>query len=305
MAEEPVVFSFGDFELDEERRELRRAGTPVELQLRPFQLLAYLVRNSDRAVPREELFERIWADTAVSDAALSSALRDVRRVLGDDGTDQTWIRTQRGRGLRFVAPVEERLGLREGAGAERRLARPVGAIAVAVALLVGGFWWLNRAGPEIPSIRSVAVLSFVDMSPEGDQEYFGDGMAEALSDTLSRVDGLRVVARTSAFAFKGQNEDIRSIGEQLGVGAVVEGSVRKAGDRIRITAQLVRAEDGFHLWSQTYDRELDDVFSIQDEIARAVSEALRVRLAGAPLRSARDLRAYELYLVGRHLEASA
>jgi TolB-like protein/class 3 adenylate cyclase/Tfp pilus assembly protein PilF len=149
---------------------------------------------------------------------------------------------------------------------------------------------------------AIAVLPFADMSPAGDQEYFADGMAEELINALTKVPGLRVVARTSAFAFKGKNEDIRTIGKQLNVGAVIEGSVRKAGERVRITAQLVRVADGFHIWSETYDRKLDDVFAIQDEIARATVAALEVRLASAePLvkRPTGNLRAYELYLTGR------
>ena len=150
---------------------------------------------------------------------------------------------------------------------------------------------------------AVAVLPFADMSPERDQEYFADGMAEEIITALSRVEGLRVVARTSAFAFKGKNEDIREIGRQLDVGAVVEGSVRKDGERLRITAQLIRVEDGFHMWAETYDRELDDVFLVQDQIARATVAALKVQLlSSATLVKSPGLnpRAYELYLVGRH-----
>jgi TolB-like protein/Tfp pilus assembly protein PilF len=139
------------------------------------------------------------------------------------------------------------------------------------------------------------------MSPGGDQEYFADGMSEELINRLSKIEDLRVVARTSAFAFKGKQVDIREIGEQLDVGAVVEGSVRKAGDRLRITAQLVQVADGYHLWSETYERRLDDVFAIQDEISRAIADALEARLdstqASKPPTS--NVRVYELYLMGR------
>ena len=149
---------------------------------------------------------------------------------------------------------------------------------------------------------SIVVLPFADMSPNGDQEYFADGMAEELINRLSKIEDLRVVARTSAFAFKGKDVGIREIGDQLNVGAVVEGSVRKAGDRLRITAQLVQVADGFHVWSETYDRDLEDVFAIQEEIASAVAEALQVRLLGGPQVEplTKDFRAYELYLIGRH-----
>jgi TolB-like protein/Tfp pilus assembly protein PilF len=175
-----------------------------------------------------------------------------------------------------------------------------GVLIVAVAAVV---WWsmTPRTAPPTSLPTSIVVLPFADMSPDGDQEYFADGMAEELINTLSKIEGLRVVARTSAFAFKGKDVGVREIGDQLDVGAVVEGSVRKAGDRLRITAQLVTVEDGFHLWSETYDRKLGDVFAIQDEIGAAVARALEVRLGNAPVQGAptQDLQAYELYLTGR------
>jgi TolB-like protein/class 3 adenylate cyclase/Tfp pilus assembly protein PilF len=181
----------------------------------------------------------------------------------------------------------------------------VGAFLVLVAFIGG--WWLFARGPgdvAAPgSIRSLAVLPFVNMSGDPEQEYFADGMSEELINALSKVPGLRVAARTSAFAFKDKNEDIRTIGRRLNVAAVVEGSVRKSGDRVRITAQLIRVADGFHIWSDAFDRKLDDVFAIQDEIARATVTALEVHLASTqPLvkRPTEDLRAYELYLTGRH-----
>ena len=139
---------------------------------------------------------------------------------------------------------------------------------------------VTRSGePDIPSI---AVLPFADMSPEKDQDYFCEGMAEEIIDALTQLDGLRVVARTSAFQFKGQASDLRDVGAKLNVKTVLEGSVRKAGNRLRITAQLINTEDGYHLWSERYDRELDDVFAVQDEIARTVVEKLKGRLLRSP-----------------------
>ncbi len=153
-----------------------------------------------------------------------------------------------------------------GSGSRRWAALAGGALLLGVAAVV---WWRSTPSPPLPSLATaIVVLPFADLSPDGDQEYFADGMTEELIHTLSKIEDLRVVARTSAFAFKGRKVDIREIGDQLGVGAVVEGSVRKAGERLRITAQLVQVSDGFHLWSETYDRRLDDVFLIQDEIAR-------------------------------------
>jgi TolB-like protein/Flp pilus assembly protein TadD len=158
------------------------------------------------------------------------------------------------------------------------------------------------APPDAP--RSVAVLPFADMSPERDQEYFGDGIAEEIISALTRIDALRVAARTSSFAFKGKNEDIGSIGARLKVGAVVEGSIRKAGKRLRVTAQLVNVADGFQLWSERYDRDLEDVFAIQDEIAANIVQALRVVLSSEAKRAigrprTDHIAAYEHYLRGR------
>jgi TolB-like protein/Tfp pilus assembly protein PilF len=178
----------------------------------------------------------------------------------------------------------------------------IGALVLALGMALFGPE-MGTAPGEVPPIRAVAVLAFADMSPAGDQGYLGDGIAEEIMGGLSKVDALRVTARTSAFAFKGRNESIQTIGEQLGVGAVVEGSVRKAGNRLRITAQLIRVADGFELWSHSFDRKLDDVFAIQDEIARATVAALKVELIGTRQLvkpPTGDVRAYELYVTGRH-----
>jgi len=163
----------------------------------------------------------------------------------------------------------------------------------------------SEEGGEVRRISpSIAVLPFRDMSPQGDQDYFCEGMAEELINALAQLEGLRVVARTSAFQFKGKNLDVRNIGEQLDVGTVLEGSVRKAGNRVRVTAQLVSVADGFHLWSEKYDRDLEDIFSIQDEISLAIVERLKVRLLGEEKdrllkRYTKNLDAHNLYLQGR------
>ena len=159
--------------------------------------------------------------------------------------------------------------------------------------------------PEQPDVLSIAVLPFVNMSADPEQEYFCDGLAEELIDALARLDGLRVVARTSAFRFKGDAPDLREVGEKLNVQTVVEGSVRKAGSRLRINAQLINTGDGYHLWSERYDRDMDDVFPVQDEIAQSVVEKLKVELLGeqdAPVikRSTDNVEAYNLYLKGRY-----
>jgi serine/threonine-protein kinase len=161
-----------------------------------------------------------------------------------------------------------------------------------------------RARPATPeeSRPSIAVLAFTNMSADPENEYFSDGLAEEIINALTHVPRLKVIARTSAFAFKGKNDDIRKIAEVLGVAHVLEGSVRKAGNRIRVTAQLVAAADGSHIWSERYDREMADVFAIQDEISQAIASALQVRLAAKPAqpRHTPQLPAYEAVLKGRH-----
>jgi serine/threonine-protein kinase len=197
----------------------------------------------------------------------------------------------------------------------RRLV-PILAGTIAIVLLVGGPWaWktidarLVRAGAAAPHDRqaaggddrpSVAVLPFVDMSPDGDHEYLGDGLAEELSARLAQIEGLRVAARTSAFQYKGTSPDVRLVGTNLGVATVVEGSVRRSGDRVRITAQLINTGTGYHLWSQTYETSIADVFAIEDTIGQAVAQTLRVRLSARAPRDAERGAAFDAYLRGRH-----
>ena len=159
--------------------------------------------------------------------------------------------------------------------------------------------------PRTPDVPSIAVLPFADMSPEKDQGYFCEGLAEELIDALAQLEGLRVVARTSAFQFGGKGHDLREVGEQLKVTTVLEGSVRKVGNRLRINTQLINTADGYHLWSERYDRDMDDVLAVEDEIAQSVVDKLKVRLSAAEQQAARDVpasaRAYEHYLRVNHL----
>jgi TolB-like protein/Flp pilus assembly protein TadD len=194
--------------------------------------------------------------------------------------------------------------------------RRAAAIAVVSAGLLAGALWVGRRQPTSQASDSaggpaagpsIAILPFVDLSPAKDQEYLADGLAEELQSTLARIPELKVVARTSSFQFKGKNEDARDVGRKLDVATLLEGSVRKAGDRVRITVQLVKTADGFHLWSDTFDRQLDDIFAVQDEIARSVAGALRVELLSGAAPAVKtpsqphEAEAYSLYLEGRHL----
>jgi TolB-like protein len=190
----------------------------------------------------------------------------------------------------------------------RRRRSTAGTIVAGLTLLVlvlGGYAtyrWIRT--PGVAPLASAAVLPFVDLSPQKDQEYFSDGLTEELITTLSQVSGLRVAARTSSFQFKGQNRDVREIGRMLDVGAVLAGSVRKSGNRLRVSTQLISVKDGYQLWSESYDRDVADVFAVQEDVARSIVAALRVRLAPArdsalAVRPTVDLQAYDLYLKGR------
>jgi len=244
-------YRFGRCSVDTGLKQVLLDGRPVETQPKAFDLLIYLLRHRDRVVDKDELLAALWPGVVVSDSALNQALRKARAMVGDDGTQQRVIRTMQRRGFRFVADVEE-IGERE-----------------------------PGTRTDAPREASVAVLPFADMSPERDQEYFCDGMTEEVITAMTRTPALKVAARTSVFAFKHRADDVREIGRRLGVASVLEGSVRKSGDRLRVTAQLIDAKSGFHLWSERWDRGVEDMLAIQDEIAERIAEALRT---GTPAR---------------------
>ena len=218
-----------------------------------------------------------------SAAELRAALKRLMRGSGaSSGPSSLAVRQAR----------QSRLGLIAGIGVAALVA------SVAVAWILG----VRHGGTPAREIASIAVLPFADMSQARDQEYFSDGLSEELLDVLAKVSQLRVIGRTSSFQFKGKNEDLRVIAQKLGVDHLLEGSVRKEGNRVRVTAQLIRASDGSHLWSETYDRTLEDVFKVQDEIADAVAQALKVTLldGGLPERMPASSEAHNLYLEGKY-----
>jgi TolB-like protein/Tfp pilus assembly protein PilF len=276
---ELLDFRFDDFEIDVARHELRRAGAVVHIEPQVFDLIVLLVKNRDRIVSKDELIEAIWQGRIISEAALSSRISAARRALGDSGNDQSLIRTLHKRGFRFVGDVEEVAAAAAVAAAQEPAPQPAAKDAPQL---------VPSAEPlPLPDKPSIAVLPFQNMSRDPDQEYFADGLTEDIITGLSRQRWFFVIARNSSFTFKGQAVDVRDVAAQLGVRYVLEGSVRKAENRVRVTGQLIDAANGNHLWAERYDRELADIFALQDEITTRVigsvgpqilvAEAARVR----------------------------
>src|SRR5215467_7493286 len=238
-----VQFYFDRHKLDADRRELRRRSTLVAVEPQVFDLLVYLVKNRDRVVTKDDLIASVWGGRIVSDSTLSSRMNAARRAIGDNGDEQRLIRTIPRRGVRFVGEVSTEPFQSEATPAPE---------------------------PRTPAIRpsrpAVAVLPFVNVSGEPEQDYFADGITEDIITALSKVRWFLVIARNSSFVYKGQPINNKRIGEELGVNYLIEGSVRKSGDRVRITAQLKDTAIGNQLWSERYDRQLAGVFDVQDEI---------------------------------------
>jgi len=249
-----VRFRFDQCLLDDELRELKRADAPVALQPQVFDLLLYLIQERERVVSKDDLISRIWQDRAVSDSALNSRINAARQAIGDDGQRQHLIRTVARKGFRFVGEVSE-----EASGAQSREQR-------------------STPGQRTPDRPAIAVLAFENMSDDPEQDYFCDGISEDILTALSKVRWFLVISRNSSFAYKGRAVQLKQIGDELGVRYVVEGSVRKSGDRLRITAQLNDTTTGAHLWAEQYDRELGDIFAVQDEITNAIVVAIEPQI---------------------------
>jgi TolB-like protein len=252
-----VQLLFDDFTLDTERRELCRGPTPVPVEPQVFDLLIYLVQNRDRVVSRDDLIAAVWDGRMISDSAVASRINAARRAIGDSGEAQRLIRTIVRRGVRFVGAVQTR----PYAGATR----PVDPPPIEPPL---------RAALPRPDRPAIAVLPFVNASGEPEQDFFSDGISEDIITALARLRWFFVIARNSSFAYRGEAVPMRRIGEELGVGYLVEGSVRKSGERVRITAQLNDVATGSQIWAERYDRRLADVFAVQDEITEAIVAAI-------------------------------
>ena len=304
-----MTFAFGDHVLDVGRRELRRAGNAVAVEPRTFDLLLYLVRHRDRVVSKADLIESVWGGRIVSDAALTTRINVARKAIGDSGAAQSLIRTIHRKGVRFIGEVRETAATPIHSAADA-LSSPPSRNTEGEAERHAKKTDDHTSSLSSPDKPSVAILPFVNLSADPEQDYFADGMVEEIITALSRVRWLFVTARTSTLAYKGQAVDMRQVGRELGVRYLLEGSVRKAGDRVRITAQLIEAETGAHVWADRYDRDLTDIFAIQDEItdvlvtaiAPAMSQAEQSRALRKPPES---LGAWEAYHRGLAESTSA
>lgn len=312
------VLRFGVFEVDLRAGELFKQGIKIRLQQQPFRVLVLLLEHPGEVVTREDLCRAIWpAGTFVeADVGLDAAIHKLRSALGDSAESPRLVETLPRRGYRFIAAVEAVVPAEEHASTPAPQRRPLlwaGAVAVVAGLLLAvntaglRTRWLGRSAP--PRIQSIAVLPFANLSGDSAQEYFAEGMTEALVTRLGSSEGLRVISHTSTMHYKGRRETmptVPEIGRQLHVDAIVEGAVLRVGNRVRVTAQLVEASTDRHLWAETYERDLRDVLGLQDAIARAITNEVQIRLSSShqgPVASTRarpvDPEAYDLYLRGR------
>jgi adenylate cyclase len=267
-------FHVGEWLIEPNLSAISRNRATVHLQPKVMGVLVCLAQHAGEPVSKERLLEAVWPDAFVTDDVLKHCIAELRRVFGDDAQDPAIIQTIPKRGYRLVAQVS-------ACEASKALA-------------------------AIPKHDSIAVLPFLNLSADPDNEYFADGVTEEIINALAQIEQLSVVARSSAFSFKGKHLDPRSVGQQLNVRRILEGSVRRAEHRLRITAQLIDVENGYHLWSQRYDRELKDVFEIQDEIARSIADRLKITFSGIGQGSlvkpgTKNVEAYQLYAKGRAL----
>jgi len=261
-----MKFLFDNHALDTDRRELHRGSERIAVEPQVFDLLVYLVQNCDRVVSKDDLIASVWRGRIVSDSTLTSRINAARKAVGDSGEDQKLIRTVVRKGLRFVGTVHAKSNGAEPAHA----AGPLDEVREQ-----------SRAGLPLPDRPAIAVLPFINMGGDAEQEYFSDGISEDIITALSKLRWFFVIARNSSFIYKGKAVHLQQVADELGVRYVLEGSVRKGGDRVRITAQLNDVATGSHIWAERYDRELADVFAVQDEITEAIVAAIEPQLYAA------------------------
>jgi TolB-like protein/DNA-binding winged helix-turn-helix (wHTH) protein/Tfp pilus assembly protein PilF len=308
-----VIFRFDRFQADDTAFRLTADGVPVSLEPKALRLLLYLIQNRGRLVRKQELLDAVWAEAAVSESALTRSVGLLRKALDDDSREPRFIETVPTAGYRFIAQVEMAAEFQPGAPAApaqppappatadpRRHLR-LGLVAGGcLLLLIAAAWLVVSRRHAAPAIHSLAVLPLDNLSGDPSQEYFAEGMTDELITQLARIPNLRVVSRTSVMANKGERRSLPEIARQLDVDAVVEGSIVRSGDRIRITAQLIDARTDRHLWAQSFEGPASDVLSLQDSVAQQIATQARFVLAPPSPRAPVNPAAYDAYLRGRY-----
>lgn len=285
-----MQFHFSNCILDPERRELTRASKAVSIGPQVFDLLLYLVQNRDHVVSKDQMIETVWNGRIVSDSTLTSHINAVRKAIGDNGGDQQLVRTVPRKGFRFIGDVTE---ARSPETSATKDPDPSSSLPGLPAL-------------HLPDKPSIAVLPFQNLSGDVEQVYFADGVVEDIITALSRVRWLFVIARDSSFTYRNRTVRADAIGRELGVRYLLEGSIRRAADRIRITGQLIEASTGTNLWAERFEGSVDDIFELQDRIAASVAGAIAPRMELAEIERAKkkptnSLTAYDCYLRGLSL----
>lgn len=322
-----AIWLFGPFTLDPEQRALLRDGKPIALTSKAFEILNLLVENHDHALSKEEMMRQVWPDSFVDESNLAQHIFHLRKVLGDTHEGRAYIETLPRHGYRFVAGVQQAATKRAevavtnadttratAADATRSSTKLRWVIGVAAGFLLAVFALvfvergrIRDPGPVSSGKVMLAVLAFENLSGDPQQEYLSNGLTEELITQLGSLEPNRlgVIARTSAMQYKGSHKDVRQISRELAVDYVLEGSVRRDGERVRITAQLIQVKDQTHLWAKEYDRGLKDILGLESEVAGEVAREIRLRLT--PVESERlakaravDPDAYEFYLKGRY-----
>jgi TolB-like protein/Tfp pilus assembly protein PilF/DNA-binding winged helix-turn-helix (wHTH) protein len=313
------VFQFGVFTADVAAGELRKHGLRIKLQDRPFRLLIMLLERQGELVTREEIRASLWPDgTFVDfDHGINSAVNKLRTTLNDSALHPRYVETVGRRGYRFIYPTTAAPPLRSEAASPPLVATvpsrasrwrvPLLLMVTAVPLVLAGFvfWKLTRPSAAPAKIRSIAVLPLKNLSSDPEQEYFSEGLTDELITRLASLEGLKVISRTSSLQYKDSNKPLPQIAKELKVDAVVEGSVLRSGDRVRITAQLIESSSDRHLWAQSYERPQRDIFALQNEVTRDIANNILITLEPADrarLAKSRTLDpvAHETYLRGRH-----
>src|SRR3954447_16050613 len=332
-ARSPLRVRFGVFEVDLRAGELRKHGMKLRLPEQPFQVLAMLLERPGEVVSREELRNRLWtAETFVDfNHGMNKAVNRIRDALGDSATSPRFVETVARRGYRFIADViavesapaatpdgrtgdvaaleDDAIAVLDAPPSPSRWGRwyrwAIAGGALVVASIAIALWAVESRTPTPTAIRSLAVLPLENLSGDAAQEYFADGMTDELIATLGQISALRVISRTSVMAYRRARKPLPQIARELNVDAVIEGTVLRAGGQVRITAQLIEARDDKHLWSDSYDGDLRDTLTLQNTVARAIAEQIRINLnpqeqATLKRRKVVDPDAYEAYLRGRY-----